>query len=53
MATGADRAVSPDTVTLLHIEPGGLDHDLEMVGDGGGNPRVKCFDGSMLLVSPG
>lgn len=52
MATAMADAIAPDTVTWLHIEPGGLDYYLKAVGDGGGNPRLQCFDGRIKLVSP-
>ncbi len=42
-----------DIITEIRIQPGGLEHYLEMVGrEDGGNPRFKCYDGSILLVSP-
>ena len=61
--TAKTKAIVPDTeliqprtgdvLTEILILPGGLDHYLAMVGDGGGNPRLKCYEGGILLVSPG
>lgn len=52
MATATADTFAPDIVTHLRIEPGGLDHYLAMVGEDGGNPLVKCLEGSLILVSP-
>ena len=42
-----------DVVTYLRIAPGGLDLYLKMLNTEGGNPRLKCFDGDLILVSKG
>src|SRR3954464_11575400 len=52
-ATEVVKQVSGDKLTVINIDPGGLDHYLKMVGDQPGNPRIKCFGGSILFVSPG
>jgi Uma2 family endonuclease len=44
---------SADDVVEIQITPGGLDRYLQMVGEVSGNPLIKSFDGSILLVSPG
>jgi Uma2 family endonuclease len=51
--TATVHDVVGDVVTVLNIQPGGLDHYLKMVGADGGNPQFKCFDGRILLASPG
>ncbi len=44
-------AISPDVVLSFDINPGSLLQFLESRAEGG--PRLKCFEGSVTLVSPG
>jgi Uma2 family endonuclease len=44
-------AVEPDTVLSFEINPGTLHEFLEARAESG--PRLKCFEGSVTLVSPG
>jgi len=44
-------AITPDTVIFFEINPGTLPQFLETRAEGG--PRLKCFEGSATLVSPG
>ena len=44
-------AIAPDTVMTFEINPGTLLQFLELRAEGG--PRLKCFEGSVTLVSPG
>lgn len=53
MATTLGSTYAADDVVEIQITPGGLDRYLEMVGEVSGNPLIKSFDGSILLVSPG
>src|SRR5436305_1870936 len=43
--------ITPDTVISFQINPGTLPQLLETRAEGG--PRLKCFEGSVTLVSPG
>jgi Uma2 family endonuclease len=43
--------IEPDTVVTFQINPGTLLQFLEARAEGG--PRLKCFEGSVTLVSPG
>jgi Uma2 family endonuclease len=43
--------ITPDTVVSFEINPGTLLQLLESRAEGG--PRLKCFEGSVTLVSPG
>jgi Uma2 family endonuclease len=43
--------IAPDTVVTFEINPGTLLQFLEARAEGG--PRLKCFEGSVTLVSPG
>jgi Uma2 family endonuclease len=52
MATATVETIGGDILTVINIEPGGLDLYLKMVGDQPGNPKIKCYDGSILFVSP-
>jgi Uma2 family endonuclease len=45
------RAIAPDTVLSFEINPGTLLKFLEARAEKG--PRLKCFEGSVTLVSPG
>ena len=51
MASTLARAIAPDSVLSFEINPGTLLQFLESRADGG--PRLKCFEGSVTLVSPG
>jgi len=51
MASTVAQAITPDTVMTFEINPGTLDQLLETRAEGG--PRLKCFEGSVTLVSPG
>jgi Uma2 family endonuclease len=51
MASTTAPAVAPDTVLSFEINPGTLLQLLESRAEGG--PRLKCFEGSVTLVSPG
>lgn len=46
------QAVMTDSVVSFQIVPGTLEQFLEARGEEGG-PRLKCFEGSVTLVSPG
>src|SRR5947199_3050890 len=43
--------ITPDTVVSFQIKPGTLLEFLGVRAEGG--PRLKCFEGSVTLVSPG
>ncbi len=51
MATTLAPSFTPDKVVSFHIMPGTLGLLRETVAEGG--PRIKCFEGSVTLVSPG
>jgi Uma2 family endonuclease len=51
MASTLAAAITPDTVMTFEINPGALLKFLESRAEGG--PRLKCFEGSVTLVSPG
>jgi Uma2 family endonuclease len=51
MASTLAPAITPDTVFSFEIKPGTLLQLLETRPEGG--PRLKCFEGSVTLVSPG
>ncbi|MFO0890800.1 MAG: Uma2 family endonuclease [Isosphaeraceae bacterium] len=51
MATALAQTIDADTVMSFDINPGTLLQFLEARGDKG--PRLKCFEGSVTLVSPG
>jgi len=51
MATTLVSTITPDTVLSFEINPGTLLQFLEARAEGG--PRLKCFEGSVTLVSPG
>jgi Uma2 family endonuclease len=51
MAATFDPAITPDAVFTFEIRPGTLLQFLETRAEGG--PRLKCFEGSVTLVSPG
>jgi Uma2 family endonuclease len=51
MASTVAQAITPDTVMTFEINPGTLYEFLEARAEGG--PRLKCFEGSVTLVSPG
>ena len=51
MATTQITALTPDSVISFEINPGMLGQFLEARTEGG--PRLKCFEGSVTLVSPG
>ena len=50
-ATTLEPAIPSDTVLSFEINPGTLLQFLETRAEGG--PRLKCFEGSVTLVSPG
>jgi Uma2 family endonuclease len=51
MASTLAQTISPDTVISFAINPGTLLQFLDSRAEGG--PRLKCFEGSVTLVSPG
>ncbi len=51
MASTLSPMITPDTVLSFDINPGTLLQFLETRAEGG--PRLKCFEGSVTLVSPG
>jgi Uma2 family endonuclease len=51
MASTLVPAITPDAVISFEINPGTLLQLLETRTEGG--PRMKCFEGSVTLVSPG
>jgi Uma2 family endonuclease len=51
MATAPAQPIAPDAVVSFEINPGTLLQFLETRAEGG--PRLKCFEGSVTLVSPG
>jgi Uma2 family endonuclease len=51
MASTLASTITPDTVIHFEINPGTLYELLETRAEGG--PRLKCFEGSVTLVSPG
>src|SRR5882757_9367280 len=51
MASTLSPTIAPDTVLSFEINPGTLLQFLETRAEGG--PRLKCFEGSVTLVSPG
>jgi hypothetical protein len=51
MASTLVPTIAPDSVLSFEINPGTLLQFLEARAEGG--PRLKCFEGSVTLVSPG
>src|SRR3954462_15288450 len=51
MASTLVPTITPDTVLSFQINPGTLLQLLETRAEKG--PRLKCFEGSVTLVSPG
>ena len=51
MASTLVPTITPDNVISFEINPGTLLQFLETRAEGG--PRLKCFEGSVTLVSPG
>jgi Uma2 family endonuclease len=51
MASTLAPTIAPDTVLSFEINPGTLPQLLEARAEGG--PRLKCFEGSVTLVTPG
>lgn len=51
MASTLAQTIAPDIVISFEINPGTLLQFLDSRAEGG--PRLKCFDGSVTLVSPG
>jgi Uma2 family endonuclease len=51
MATALAQTIAPDIVISFEINPSTLLQFLESRAEGG--PRLKCFEGSVTLVSPG
>jgi Uma2 family endonuclease len=51
MASTLAPTIAPDDVLSFEINPGTLLQFLETRAEGG--PRLKCFEGSVTLVSPG
>jgi Uma2 family endonuclease len=51
MTTTLQPPIAPDAVLSFEINPGTLLQFLETRAEGG--PRLKCFEGSVTLVSPG
>src|SRR3954449_10980231 len=51
MASTLAATITPDSVLSFEINPGTLLQFLEARAEGG--PRLKCFEGSVTLVSPG
>src|SRR6266436_2891311 len=50
MASILTQTIAPDTVISFEINPGTLLDFLDTRAEGG--PRLKCFEGSVTLVSP-
>ena len=50
VASAPAVTIAPDTVVTFQINPGTLLQFLEARAEGG--PRLKCFEGSVTLVSP-
>jgi Uma2 family endonuclease len=51
MASILTQTIAPDMVISFEIKPGTLLQFLDARAEGG--PRLKCFEGSVTLVSPG
>src|SRR5436309_13141532 len=51
MASTMASTITPDSVISFELNPGTLLQFLETRAEGG--PRLKCFEGSVTLVSPG
>src|SRR3954471_2983355 len=51
MASAPTQTIAPDVVLSFEINPGTLLQFLDARAEGG--PRLKCFEGSVTLVSPG
>lgn len=51
MASTLTQTIAPDMVISFEINPGTLLQFLDSRAEGG--PRLKCFEGSVTLVSPG
>lgn len=51
MAATIASTITPDALISFEINPGTLEQLLETRAEGG--PRLKCFEGSVTLVSPG
>ena len=51
MASTLSQTIAPDMVISFEINPGTLLDFLDSRAEGG--PRLKCFEGSVTLVSPG
>src|SRR4051812_25565529 len=51
MALALAQTIAPDMVISFEINPGTLLQFLDTRAEGG--PRLKCFEGSVTLVSPG
>jgi Uma2 family endonuclease len=51
MASTLTQTIAPDIVISFEINPGTLLQFLDSRAEGG--PRLKCFEGSVTLVSPG
>src|SRR3954470_15121970 len=51
MASTVTPTITPDRVFTFQINPGTLLQFLAARAEGG--PRLKCFEGSVTLVSPG
>ena len=51
MASAVPPTITPDVTITFEINPGSLLQFLETRAEGG--PRLKCFEGSVTLVSPG
>src|SRR3954453_3171762 len=51
MAPTLTPTITPDIVLSFEINPGTLLQFLDSRAEGG--PRLKCFEGSVTLVSPG
>ena len=51
MASILTQTITPDMVISFEINPGTLLEFLDSRAEGG--PRLKCFEGSVTLVSPG
>jgi Uma2 family endonuclease len=51
MTTTLATMITPDKVMTFEILPGTLDQFLATIAEGG--PRLKCYEGSVTLVSPG
>jgi Uma2 family endonuclease len=51
MASAPAQTIEPDSIISFEINPGTLPQFLESRAEGG--PLLKCFEGSVTLVSPG